>query len=541
MLFVKENDMNILVTDDSKMIRYMIIEVLNELGYADISEAANVAEAKTLMKSTEFTLIISDLHMPGESGLDFLKFIRTTPAFAKLPFILLTTDNEKKNIVEAVQSGVHAYLFKPVQKPALEQKLAELSKKFNFQAPLGSSMLAPAKPVTTGGEFSAKDLPNFTTGSAHQKYGISFNAVTGATTSIPIHIGTDMVTHFSPAVIGRFSQQHMVIICDSHSLATHQKSIDQWKKELNCSCIPLGDECANKTLSGYESLVQSLVDQQLDTASVIIAVGERAVINTAAFVAATYLGGIRLVIVPTSLAAFLDSTVGAVWTLTNGSASGIPVAGVRRDPAMVWYDASSLLALVEKEYVFACANFFRYLFFGGPEQWETFKKLWETVLKKEPEAVVEMARLCVTVRAAVTAGKTDELTKEALLRFAQPLAETFQKESPKADPGQELFRAIVCMFEISRHTGTVSDQAAPMFAEALGKIPPLQQPVGIDSDDVYDAAFGAGWPNTGALPVALPSAVGCVVVKKEIPEAVIRETLNTFLSKPKPAPAVASK
>ena len=127
--------MEVLIADDSKMVRYMTIEILNALGYSTIHEASNVPEAKRLLQSKGIDLVISDFHMPLETGLDLLKWIRATPPHSNIPFILLTTDGEKKNIVAAVQAGVQAYLLKPIQKQAMFQKLTELSKKHGFQEP----------------------------------------------------------------------------------------------------------------------------------------------------------------------------------------------------------------------------------------------------------------------------------------------------------------------------------------------------------------------------------------------------------------------
>ncbi len=127
--------MNILIADDSKMIRHMVVTALNELGYESITEASNVNEAKNLMKGKKIDLIISDWNMPGESGLDFLKYVRSCSEYAALPFVLQTIENDKKKIVEAVKSGVQGYLIKPVQKNALAQKMLELSTVYKFQPP----------------------------------------------------------------------------------------------------------------------------------------------------------------------------------------------------------------------------------------------------------------------------------------------------------------------------------------------------------------------------------------------------------------------
>jgi two-component system, chemotaxis family, chemotaxis protein CheY len=136
--------MHFLIVDDSKMIRHMVITALSELGYDSFSEAADVIEAKNLLKGKKIDCIISDWHMPGESGLDFIKFVKSRPEYAQIPFIIQTIENEKKNIVEAVRAGVQGYLVKPVQKAAIAQKLTELSKLYPIQLP--QDRHRPAKP-----------------------------------------------------------------------------------------------------------------------------------------------------------------------------------------------------------------------------------------------------------------------------------------------------------------------------------------------------------------------------------------------------------
>jgi len=127
--------MNILIVDDSKMVRHMVVSALSELGYTSVTEAGSVGEAKNLLLEKKYDLIISDWHMPGESGLDFLKYTKSCAQFAQIPFILQTVENERKNVFEAVRAGVQGYLCKPVQKNAIAQKMLELSTIYKFQPP----------------------------------------------------------------------------------------------------------------------------------------------------------------------------------------------------------------------------------------------------------------------------------------------------------------------------------------------------------------------------------------------------------------------
>lgn len=127
--------MEILIVDDSKMLRYMTRDALRSLGYDQIHEASDVAEARVQIQNGKIDLVISDFHMPRESGLDLLLWIRSMLDYAKIPVVLLTTEGDKKTIISIVQAGAQAYLLKPLQTQMLGQKLLELSKKYGFQAP----------------------------------------------------------------------------------------------------------------------------------------------------------------------------------------------------------------------------------------------------------------------------------------------------------------------------------------------------------------------------------------------------------------------
>ncbi|MBN1758359.1 MAG: response regulator [Chitinispirillaceae bacterium] len=156
--------MNILVVDDSKIIRIMLIRILNELGYDQIVEAVDTDSALLRMEIKKPDLILSDFNMPGKSGLEFLRIVRRNPETAKIPFVLITTVHDKKIIVQAVQSGLQYFILKPVEKNVLAEKLTALAETYNFQLPLhlgkGATGTAPANtPASAENTGSNKKLP----------------------------------------------------------------------------------------------------------------------------------------------------------------------------------------------------------------------------------------------------------------------------------------------------------------------------------------------------------------------------------------------
>ena len=132
MSFGKET--HVLVVDDSLNIRRIVVDSLQRMGFTKITTAEDAIEALGKLKFFVQTpnavgLVLSDLNMPGPSGLDFLKQVRGLPEFASLPFLLVTTESEKGAVIEAAGSGVSGYVVKPFNIETLSKKINEAWKK----------------------------------------------------------------------------------------------------------------------------------------------------------------------------------------------------------------------------------------------------------------------------------------------------------------------------------------------------------------------------------------------------------------------------
>lgn len=116
-----------LIVDDYENIRTLVRQQLEEFGFEEnITEADNVDKAISLLEgglSPDF--IISDWNMPGKTGLDFLKWVRTSSNFKDLPFLILTTESEKDKILDAVSNGVSNFLLKPWDDEDLSEKIEQ--------------------------------------------------------------------------------------------------------------------------------------------------------------------------------------------------------------------------------------------------------------------------------------------------------------------------------------------------------------------------------------------------------------------------------
>ena len=119
--------MKILLVDDSKSLRSIERGMLEQLGYTQFEEAADGLDALSKVGAFQPDLILLDWNMPRMNGIDFLKSFRQTNKAT--PVIMVTTEAEKEQVVEAIKAGVTNYLVKPFTREQLSQRIVQTASK----------------------------------------------------------------------------------------------------------------------------------------------------------------------------------------------------------------------------------------------------------------------------------------------------------------------------------------------------------------------------------------------------------------------------
>ncbi|MFL6209075.1 MAG: sigma-54-dependent transcriptional regulator [Pyrinomonadaceae bacterium] len=105
--------LRVLIVDDEEAARYGVRRALNTFGY-DIAEAGSVAAARAHMHERLPDLLLLDVNLPGQSGLEFLRELQAQPETAPL-VILITAHGSERMAVEAIKAGAYDYLPKPFE------------------------------------------------------------------------------------------------------------------------------------------------------------------------------------------------------------------------------------------------------------------------------------------------------------------------------------------------------------------------------------------------------------------------------------------
>jgi two-component system chemotaxis response regulator CheY len=119
-------DLTVLIVDDFLTMRRIVRKILRDLSFENILEAEDGSAALDVLKTTKVDLIVSDWNMPRMTGLELLKHVRSDDVIKDTPFLMVTAEAQKENIVEAVKARVSNYIVKPFTPAALEEKLAKI-------------------------------------------------------------------------------------------------------------------------------------------------------------------------------------------------------------------------------------------------------------------------------------------------------------------------------------------------------------------------------------------------------------------------------
>ena len=117
---------NVLVVDDQLAMRALTRSTLQQIGFVNVTDAADGEEGLKMLIEKRPHLVVSDFNMPKMDGLAFLRAVRAHPPIAQTAFIMLTGRADKELVQRAVQFGVNNYLVKPFTAADLKGKIEQV-------------------------------------------------------------------------------------------------------------------------------------------------------------------------------------------------------------------------------------------------------------------------------------------------------------------------------------------------------------------------------------------------------------------------------
>ncbi len=118
-----DTSMSVLIVDDYKTMLRIIRNLLKQLGFDNVDEATDGAQALEKMRAKKYGLVISDWNMEPMTGYELLKEVRADAHMKDTPFIMVTAESKTDNVIAAKKAGVNNYIVKPFNAATLKTKI----------------------------------------------------------------------------------------------------------------------------------------------------------------------------------------------------------------------------------------------------------------------------------------------------------------------------------------------------------------------------------------------------------------------------------
>ncbi len=121
-----DKNMRILVVDDFSTMRRIVKNLLRDLGFTNTVEADDGKTALPILEDGGIDFLVTDWNMPGMTGIDLLKAVRSNPKLVDLPVLMVTAEAKREQIIMAAQAGVNGYVIKPFTAATLKEKIEKI-------------------------------------------------------------------------------------------------------------------------------------------------------------------------------------------------------------------------------------------------------------------------------------------------------------------------------------------------------------------------------------------------------------------------------
>ena len=309
--------------------------------------------------------------------------------------------------------------------------------------------------------------------------------------SYPVRVGTDLLATAGEVVAGLGNVSSVILVTNPRVgdlyQATLERSLDDaGLTERTVVRIPDGEPF--KSIQTVEAIYDAALGDRADRGSVVLALGGGVVGDAAGFAAATLLRGIRLVMVPTTLLAQVDSSVGGKTGVNR--AHGKNLVGAFHQSSAVLSDMDTLKTLDEREYRAGLAEVIKYGVIVDAPLFQFLEDRVDSIIALESETVGEIVARSVEIKADVVAKDERESGLRAILNFGHTVGHAVEQATgyERYLHGEAVALGMIAALRLSANLGACSADAEPRLGSLLKKFGlETEIPDDIDRGDLLSA------------------------------------------------------
>ncbi len=294
------------------------------------------------------------------------------------------------------------------------------------------------------------------------------------------------------------------------------------------------DAETEKDLPNVEAICRALIRAGADRHSVLLAVGGGVVGDVAGFAAAMYLRGVRLIQIPTTLVAQVDSSLGGKTGVNLPE--GKNLVGAFHPPRLVIADPELLSTLPHREYRSGLFEVVKYGVIADAKLFEFLEKRMDAIERRDPDALSWIILRCIAIKARVVSEDEREGGVRQILNFGHTLGHALEAATgyKRFAHGEAIGWGMISATLMGLATGRVSESDASRIIRLVANVGPLPSLRGIHASQLRPIVAGDKKARGGRVRWVLPRRIGKTEWGIEVPWKIVAQVFAEL-------PAIAEK
>lgn len=338
----------------------------------------------------------------------------------------------------------------------------------------------------------------------------------------PIYIGHAMLDGLGARYAHHRLGRRLALVHSEALPAQYVRAAAESLQRAGCEvvAVPTPDGETAKTLLAADALFEQLIRARLDRSASVIALGGGVLGDTAGFVAATYLRGIALVQVPTTLVAQTDSSVGGKVAVNHRL--GKNLIGAFHQPKFVFIDTSVLATLPPREVAAGLAEVVKHAVILDEPLFGFLEEHIEDLvsLRMDPDLLDEVIERNCRIKAGVVARDETEHGLRAILNYGHTVGHALEALTgyQRYRHGEAVLLGMRAAAHIAHLKGMFSSEALKRHNRLIARVGAVPPPDDLSAARIIDKMRSDKKAVEGRIRFVLPEAIGRVVVRDDVTE-----------------------
>ncbi|MGZ9812462.1 3-dehydroquinate synthase [Pseudoroseicyclus sp. H15] len=351
-----------------------------------------------------------------------------------------------------------------------------------------------------------------------------------------IRIGEGLVAEVAVHLAPLLRQPRVAVITEARVAEAHRAALEAGLGDIASEWLVLEPGEATKSWEGLRRATEFILEGKFERTDLIVAFGGGVIGDLAGFAAATARRGMRLVQIPTTLLAQVDSSVGGKTGINT--AQGKNLAGAFHQPSLVLADLGLLESLPQRDFLAGYGEVVKYGLLGDSAFFGWLEANAEAVKEREPEALRHAVRRSCEMKAEIVTRDETEQGDRALLNLGHTFCHALEAATGYSDRllhGEGVAIGCALAFELSARLGLCSQEDPSRVSAHLAAMGTKRSLADIegdlpDAEALMSLMMQDKKVQDGRLRFILARGIGEAFVTSDVPGDAVRDLLTEALA-----------